>query len=57
MSDNPYTLTIEAVRLDYEDWAKKQQPWLLDKPKNDKDRLLQLTAWEAYQAGRSDRKE
>jgi hypothetical protein len=35
----------------FEAWAKKMQPRLLDRPCDDAERLLQLSAWESWKAG------
>ena len=43
-------MSQDQTRADFEKWAAEKQPWLLDTPENDSDRLLRLTAWEAWKA-------
>lgn len=41
-----------AVPHTFEDFARTTAPWLLDEPGSDADRLVQITARKAYEAGR-----
>lgn len=43
----------EKERIRFEAWAEGEQPWLLEKAESDNDRLLRLTAWEAWKASRA----
>jgi hypothetical protein len=56
---NPHPLPVQFAgdepeeRELFEAWAQKNQPWLLDQPDSDSERLVQMTARTAFSAGRA----
>jgi hypothetical protein len=42
-----------SIEQAFESWARRKQPWLVEAPEDDFERLLQVTAREAFSAGES----